>query len=424
MRKRVALLLVLVILIGSGLTGTDTISATSAAENTWTTKAALPISIDSAIGAATVNGKIYAMSLSFNYEYDPTTDKWTEKASMPTPRANFAIAVYQNKIYVIGAYEYSCANEVYDPATNTWEIKAPMPANRTYLSASVVGGKIHLFSWEGHDVYDVASDSWTAGKIPYAVIGKSVVVDNKIYVINWNITQIYDPKSDTWSFGAVMPIRLGSAAVCATTGMMAPKRIYVIGGSPEFLYYTDVTQIYDPISDTWVLGEPMPTARAGSTAASVDDRIYVIGGSIGMYSTSDVNEQYTPFGYGAADPSYDGTPPEITIISPENKIYHKTSIPIEFSVNEPVSWMQYKLDNENVTEISSNTTIAALSLGSHNLTVYAIDDAGNVGVSQTIQFEVAEDPFPALVVASVITVAVVGVGLLVYFKKRKHQPTV
>jgi hypothetical protein len=54
------------------------------------------------------------------------------------------------------------------------------------------------------------------------------------------------------------------------------------------------------------------------------------------------------------------------------------------------------------------------------LTVYAKDEAGNVGASETILFTV-NVPFPTtLVIASVSTVAVVGIGLLVYFKKRKR----
>jgi hypothetical protein len=55
------------------------------------------------------------------------------------------------------------------------------------------------------------------------------------------------------------------------------------------------------------------------------------------------------------------------------------------------------------------------------VTVYVWDAAGNVGSSETIVFTVAElEHFPAAPVAaaSAATVAVVGAGLLVYFKKR------
>lgn len=421
MARSAALLLVLIFITASVIK-VNPVSAPSAIENTWTTKAPIPQEVG-IVGAAVVNAKIYVMCGSFNYEYDPAMDNWVTKTPMPTPRGHFGIAVYQNKIYTIGAWESSCANEVYDPTTDTWKTKKPMPTNRTEISASVVDGKIHLISSESHDVYDIATDSWTAGKrLPYPhPYPESAVVDNKIYIISKNLTQIYDAKSDSWSLGASPPISVSNPGVCATTGIMAPKRIYVFGGSVGFLQYTDVTQVYDPKSDAWTLGEPMPTSRGAPTAAVVNDQIYVIGGARYWARTETTNELYIPFGYGTPDPSYDGTPPEITLISPENKTYHETSIPLEFSVNEPVSWMRYELDNENFTEISGNTTITGLSLGSHNLTVYATDDAGNTGVCQTIHFKVAEEPFPTiLVIVTIVSVAVIGLGLFVYFKKRKH----
>lgn len=141
----------------------------------------------------------------------------------------------------------------------------------------------------------------------------------------------------------------------------------------------------------------MPTPRQFLSVAVVDDLLYAIGGEnlSGMVIHYDVNERYTPFGYGAPDPSYDATPPEITLISPENKTYYKTSIPLEipleFSVNEQVFWIWYKLDNENNTEITGNATLTGLTDGVHNVTVYAADSVGNVGASQTIHFTMAKE---------------------------------
>ena len=68
-----------------------------------------------------------------------------------------------------------------------------------------------------------------------------------------------------------------------------------------------------------------------------------------------------------------------------------------------------------------NTTISGLANGLHNVTVYARDEFGNVGASETAYFSV-EVPFPVVPVAaaSVAAVAIIGVGLLVYFKKRKR----
>jgi hypothetical protein len=73
--------------------------------------------------------------------------------------------------------------------------------------------------------------------------------------------------------------------------------------------------------------------------------------------------------------------------------------------------------------VAGNTTLADLSMGEHNVTVYAWDTAGNMGASETVTFTVAVPaPFPTVPVAaaSVAVVAAVIAGLLVYFKKRKH----
>ena len=170
----------------------NTEAVTETTEDSWTTMEPMH-QARSGLGVVAVNGKIYAIggvtSSGFqpsspgsavyagktpvevtgsNEEYDPATDTWTYKAAMPTPRAVFAIAVYQNKIYCIGGKtsdDYTGVNEVYDPATNTWEPKTPMPTARSWLTANVVNGKIYLMGGYPNrtlnEVYDPATDSWT-----------------------------------------------------------------------------------------------------------------------------------------------------------------------------------------------------------------------------------------------------------------------
>jgi hypothetical protein len=100
----------------------------------------------------------------------------------------------------------------------------------------------------------------------------------------------------------------------------------------------------------------------------------------------------------------------------------RASIRLEFSSNAPLSRMFYSLDSEGVTEVAGNTTITGLSLGSHDLTVYGTNDAGNAGVSQTVSFTIKEAAPVSLVVLAAVSIAfvVAGAGLLVYFKKCKH----
>ena len=97
---------------------------------------------------------------------------------------------------------------------------------------------------------------------------------------------------------------MSNAAACATTGVFAPQRIYVIGGNGVgSLEGTQFTQVYNPENDSWTTGALMPVGRLGLTAAVVNDQIYAIGGStLAVFSEQlNLNEQYTPLGYGKPD---------------------------------------------------------------------------------------------------------------------------
>jgi nitrous oxidase accessory protein len=113
-------------------------------------------------------------------------------------------------------------------------------------------------------------------------------------------------------------------------------------------------------------------------------------------------------------------PPSVQVISPKNATYVPIDLTLEFTVSKQTSWLGYSLDGEANVTITGNTTLPKLSYGSHKIQVYATDLVGHNSTSETTYFSVVE-PFPTtLVIASVITVTVVGIGLLVFFKKRKH----
>jgi N-acetylneuraminic acid mutarotase len=408
--------------------------------------------VRTSVGMAVVNGKIYAIGganqegfRATNEEYDPATNNWTFKAPMPTPRSAFGVALYHNKIYCIGGYIPGGAtgvNEVYDPATDTWETKAPMPTPNLNLQANVVNGKIFLIGGNPNgtlnEVYDPANDTWlTKASIPTAVSSyASAVVDQKIYVITSSLTQIYDAENDSWSTGAPAPLPTVFPSAGATTGLFAPERIYVFGhGVDTKMPYWQLTttrnfiaQSYDPQTDTWTVCVSVPTGRFDASVAVLNDKLYVIGGFNlefptdrftlnALYTYSAVNEQYTPFGYGTV-------PPAVAVVSLENKTYTSNNVSLTFSLDKPAVWMGYSFDCQDNVTIDGNITLYGLSSGLHNLTVYAKDTYGNIGASETINFTIAEEtePFPTAIVATAsgASVAAVGAGLLVYFKKRKN----
>jgi hypothetical protein len=143
----------------------------------------------------------------------------------------------------------------------------------------------------------------------------------------------------------------------------------------------------------------------------------------------------------------DNTAPTINLSSPTNQTINQASIPLSFSINETTSQIFYSLDNQANTTLTGNTTLTALSEGTHNLVIYANDTVGNMGKSNLIFFTVntaipspsptssptqqptlspsptednrqTENYTPTLIIIGLVTIAVV-VGVIVYFKKRR-----
>jgi len=119
----------------------------------------------------------------------------------------------------------------------------------------------------------------------------------------------------------------------------------------------------------------------------------------------------------------DTVPPKIVFSSPKNLTYDSSDVSVNFTVDELFSKCSYSLDGQDNVTIEGNITLTGLLDGEHSLKLFAIDSAGNIGSSETKYFTVdVPEPFPVVPVISVVAVVavVVGAGVWVYFKKRKH----
>ncbi|WP_436867042.1 Kelch repeat-containing protein [Bacillus fungorum] len=266
-------------------------------------------------GVAKVNGKFYVIGGASGstvsnvvQEYDPNTNKWSNKANMPTARTDLGVAVVDNKIYAIGGYRgnafaYGGATnivEVYDPTTDSWLTTMSMPValsgggtvalnNKIYVVGGLTG---QLQAISTVQEYDPATHTWSMKKnMPYALHHVGVtVLNDKIYAVGggqnsarYNYLQEYDPNTNTWTNKAGMKVARNTLSASVLNG-----KIYAIGGSATGEIVKTV-ETYDPTTNTWSQIADLNKARWGSISVTMDNQIYIIGGGAFQAKTTPVN---------------------------------------------------------------------------------------------------------------------------------------
>jgi N-acetylneuraminic acid mutarotase len=254
--------------------------------NAWEARAPLPVGM-SQLSAYTVGEKIYVIpslavrrnvsipvevtaSSNTIFEYDPATDRWTQKAPRPSYRSAFAAAAVDGKIYVIGGrgepdngpspeqgsmQGFKAHVEIYDPATNTWSAGHPAPIAMMGRTSCAVGHQIYVF---GVYAGDVGSSRW----------------DPSLFV--------YDVAADQWSVKAPVAKHVIDRACVATE-----DAIWLFGGfdrSMPLAQTTDRVDVYDPLADSWASDTRLPTTRHRASASRIGNEVFVFGGQ-GTYIT-------------------------------------------------------------------------------------------------------------------------------------------
>ena len=189
------------------------------------------------------------------FRYDPVADVITTLAGAEWPPGNNfnlpgGFTVLNNKFYILGGYDIPNGIGIADiweftPGTNAWVQKVNLPVPLGYIPAAAIGSVI--YTGGGADI--------TGG----------VLTDT-------TNSFVFDPVANTINTIADIP-----RATSNTRGLNLCGQMYVLGGS--FNTISNEVNIYDPVSNTWSVGQPFAIARRNA-ASDTDgtNNIWLAGG--------------------------------------------------------------------------------------------------------------------------------------------------
>ncbi|MCX7010479.1 MAG: IPT/TIG domain-containing protein [Kiritimatiellaeota bacterium] len=229
----------------------------------WTNITNLPGN-RSYVAAVAVKGKLYALGgrsanntyVNTAYVFDPLQPGlgWTSLSNLPVTRAAMGATCLNDKIYALGGYNgsYQTNAYVYDPAQSTasWSSVSSLPATRGYLAATAVNGKL------------------------YAIGGYNGSYQNTVYAYNPLLP------SNGWSGVSNLPALNGYLAAASVNGSLL-----ALGGYNSSSSYLSTVNTLDPQQTLtgWTNLSTLPATRRGLAVAQLNGDLYAIGGYNGSY---------------------------------------------------------------------------------------------------------------------------------------------
>ncbi|MDF0679536.1 MAG: kelch repeat-containing protein [Candidatus Nitrosocosmicus sp.] len=211
-------------------------------------------------------------------------------------------------IYSNNTLQYSFSQQ---GTSSFWTRGTDMPRVTTEATSTNLGDAIYViggYDEEGEGVgmvemYNATSDTWAENiaQLPVPLHHTSAASDQGIiyvaggYTGDWTASDrlfIYDPQTNQWTQGNPMPTPRGYPTADFVNGTL-----YVMGGDGGEGYdrALNATESYDPNTNQWTIHSSMPTPRHHAASAVVDGNIYVIGGRIAEeLNNVDLIEKYDP----------------------------------------------------------------------------------------------------------------------------------
>ena len=175
-------------------------------------------------------------------------------APMRRPRQALAVAVIEDKLYVVGGAPPTYPKplekpynslEVYDFATNRWSVGSPMPTARHHVTGTALDGKFYVIGGRQPEDFSLSA------------------------------VERYDPRTDKWE--KIKPLPKGAAGAAAVT---TESEVVVIGGGDDMVnWVTPATWAFSPGTNAWRRLPDLQHARHGLAAVSTGRRLYAFAGA-------------------------------------------------------------------------------------------------------------------------------------------------
>jgi large repetitive protein len=237
--------------------------------------------------------------------YDPTTDTWTEAASLNKPRKSFAmVALAEGGAVVVGGINpddvpYS-STKIFDPDAGTWsdgpllERAVGDPVAATLADGRTITLSPRAYGETGYatavELLDLAASRWeTRTEVEFYVGSVLALTDGGLLVSGWAfesppLLSRYDPADDSWT-NVAAPIEIVSSLDYGNFGPLvalddgAVLALNVAPSSSDPFPSTRVER-FDRATRRWSEVASISTPREGAMITRLaDGRVFVAGGA-------------------------------------------------------------------------------------------------------------------------------------------------
>lgn len=220
------------------------------------------------------------------WEFDPSTNSWSQKANYNGNNGNgdYGVSSFSTptKGYIAGGQLSGGSLNEYDPMTNTWSLKSALPLNTSNVQGFSIGTNLYLIAGNAVNEFNTITGVWTAkNTAPFNlnVWNSSFTIDNKGYIKSGYSFWEYKPSIDQWTPRSPFP----GLASGGSVGFVQHNIGFIVSGYQGGLAAVNSeVWSYNPATNTWIQREDFyGSNRRFSVSFSIGDRCYMGTGTNG-----------------------------------------------------------------------------------------------------------------------------------------------